>query len=105
MYPQNNDAANEYLQKKCPVCDNQEFEWGRLGGQVYYLPGTSIWSSRGRQVIRIRRCLRCNNLLQFTDQDLTRTQSRSMMLIAAFFIIIALLLAIGPVLLLHAPHR
>lgn len=74
MYKQKNDFLDP--QQPCLICGGQEFEWGRLAGQVYYVPGFSLWGSKGRQSIKIRRCLQCNNLLQFSDEELTSRQMR-----------------------------
>ena len=54
MYKQKNDFLDPYQQSKCPVCGGEEFEWGRLGGQTYYVPGESMWRLRGWQYIRTR---------------------------------------------------
>jgi hypothetical protein len=83
------DPNIELQQGKCTICGGQDFEWGRL--QVYYIPGSSMWSTRGRQVVKARRCLRCNNLLQFTDQSMTGQQNRTIILI----VVIALLFSFG----------
>jgi hypothetical protein len=88
MYKPKNDSLDP--QQPCPVCGGQEFEWGRLAGQVYYIPGFSLWRGKGRQVIKIRRCLQCNNLLQFSDEQLTRQQTR-----AAMIAVVVVLLIVG----------
>jgi len=87
MYP--TDApTNELQQSKCPVCGSQDFEWGRL--QAYYVPGTSLWSAKGRQMVKARRCLRCNNLLQFTDTARTAQFNRIVIVIVAISLLISL---------------
>jgi hypothetical protein len=79
MYKPKNDFLDP--QTPCAVCGGQEFEWGRLAGQVYYIPSANLWRRKGRQVIKIRRCLQCNNLLQFSDDELTRQQNRAMVVV------------------------
>ncbi len=96
MYKAKNDFLDPYHQGKCPVCGGTEFEWGRLGGQTYYVPGESMWRWRGYQYIRTRRCLQCNNLLQFADASLTQRQNRVIILIVV--VTVALLVLAGIVL-------
>jgi hypothetical protein len=96
MYKPKNDFLDPYRQGKCPVCGGADFEWGRLGGQTYYVPGESVWKWRGYQYIRTRRCLQCDNLLHFTDASLTQRQNRVMVLIIA--VALALLVLAGIVL-------
>ena len=91
MYKPKNDFLDPYRQGKCPVCGGTDFEWGRLGGQTYYVPGESMWRWRGYQYIRMRRCLQCNNLLPFTDSSLTQRQNRVIILIIVVAISLALL--------------
>src|SRR5258708_853829 len=76
---------NDFLdpQTPCSVCGGQAFEWGRLAGQVFYIPSLNFWGRKGRQVIKIRRCLQCNNLLQFSDEVLTQQQNRAMWIAVA----------------------
>jgi len=91
MYQANDEAT--YQQSKCPVCGGQDFEWGRLGGQAYYLPSMSAWAMKGRQVIKVRRCLRCSALIPFTDPALTRQFNRLVAVIAVVAIGFAVLIA------------
>ena len=101
MINQTNDFIDP--QTPCAICGGQEFEWGRLAGQVYYLPGLSVWGRKGRQVIKLRRCLRCNNLLQFSDNELTRQQNRAIWvtLVIVFAIVgVVMCLSFLPALLL-----
>src|SRR5690349_2156157 len=78
-------AKNEYLnpQTPCAVCGGQEFEWGRLAGQVVYIPCLNFWGRKGRQVIKVRRCFQFNNLLQFSDDELTGQYNRLMWIVLA----------------------
>ncbi len=93
-------AKNDFLeQSKCPVCGGEDFEWGRIGGQAVYRPGDSLWKVRGYQYIRARRCLQCNNLLQFTDPDLTRRQNRLIIVIVVIAVLLALFAVILPFIL------
>jgi hypothetical protein len=89
-------AKNDFLdQGKCPVCGGEDFEWGRIGGQVVYRPGDNLWKVRGYQYIRARRCLRCNNLLQFADPELTRRQNKVVVVsvvVAVLFTLLAIML-------------
>ncbi len=100
-------AKNEYLdpQTPCAVCGGQAFEWGRLAGQVVYIPGLSFWGRKGRQVIKVRRCLQCNNLLQFSDDELTGQYNRFMWVVLAIvFAIVGVIVCLSllPALLLSA---
>jgi hypothetical protein len=95
MDKQKNDFLDPYQQSKCPVCGSADFEWGRMGGRTYYVPGESMWTWRGYQNIRTRRCLQCNNLLQFADPSLTRQQNRLIILIVVVAISLALLAGIA----------
>jgi hypothetical protein len=82
-------AKNTFLEEsKCPVCGGEEFEWGRIAGQAVYRPGDSLWALRGHQYIRARRCLQCNNLLQFADPTLTRRQNMVVFVFVIFLILI-----------------
>ena len=93
-------AKNDFLdQGKCPVCGGQEFEWGRIGGQVVYRPGDSFWKLGGYQYIRARRCLQCNNLLQFTDPELTRRQNKVVAVIIVIAILAVIFAALLPIML------
>jgi hypothetical protein len=90
MYKQKNDFLE--APKPCPVCGGQEFEWGRLAGGQYgigYVPGFSMWQIKRGQAIKVRRCLQCNNLLQFTDEELTNRNRRAMtiILVIAFMVL------------------
>jgi hypothetical protein len=98
MNSPNEAYAETFKNSPCPVCKGQTFEWGRLA-RVYYVPGTSLWSSRGLQYISTRRCLQCNHLLSFADQDLTRKQRQIVMPVIIIAILLALLGAILPMLL------
>jgi hypothetical protein len=101
MYQAKNDFRDP--QTPCTVCGGQEFEWGRLAGQVYYIPSVNLWRRKGRQVIKLRRCLRCNNLLPFSDAELTRQQNRAtvVVLIIVFAILgVVVCLSLLPALLL-----
>jgi len=101
MFNAKNDSNDP--QTPCAVCGGQEFEWGRLAGQVYYIPGLNLWARKGRQVIKIRRCLQCNNLLQFGDDELTQQQNRAVVivLIIVFAIVgVVVCLSLVPALLL-----
>src|SRR5690349_14170372 len=89
-------AKNDFLdQGKCPVCGGEAFEWGRIAGQAVYRPGDSLWKVHGHQYIRARRCLQCNNLLQFADTELTRRQNRIIaivVVVAILFVVLAVML-------------
>src|SRR5262245_40055008 len=90
---------NDFLrpQQPCPICGGTEFEWGRPGGQVFYIPGDRWWTGKGRQAIRLRRCLQCNNLQQFTDLELTRRVESmtiaAVVIVAVVFVLVAFLTA------------
>jgi hypothetical protein len=103
MDSQYNSYIDPHQQGKCPVCGGETFEWGRLAGQSYYLPGESLWRVSGRQVIKIRRCLQCNNLLSFTDPNLSRQQN---VMIAIVLLIVFISLLLGFVLpIFFTVHR
>ncbi len=102
MYKQKNDFLDPYLESKCPVCGGTEFEWGRLGGQTYYVPGESMWRWRGYKFIRTRRCVQCNNLLQFADESLTKQQNKMIVWIVGVVVFLVLLGAILPFILMSA---
>ncbi len=99
-----NVALMDTAQKSpCPVCNGREFEWGRVGQQVYYVPGDNMWTIRGYQRIRARRCVQCNNLLTFVDPELTRKQR--LMVLPIIIIAVALgLLGVLASILASAPH-
>ena len=95
------DVNSLLLDSKCPVCGNNEFEWGYLSYQTYYVPGPySLWrtQTRNRQMIKVRRCLRCNNILQFTDAETTRRVNRSVTMVAVVAIAFAVFLGLGAML-------
>ncbi len=107
MYKQKNDYLDQSLEsttmdRPCPVCGGTEFEWGRLGGQTYYVPGQSMWRWRGYQYIRIRRCLQCNNLLQFADPGLTSKTNRTVFVIVVLVLIFVAMAGLLPVFLMAA---
>ncbi len=102
MYKQKNDFLDSYLEGKCPVCGGTEFEWGRLGGQTYYVPGNSMWRFRGWQYIRTRRCVQCNNLLQFADADMTKQQNKMIYVIIGIVLVMALFAGVLPMLMMSA---
>ena len=99
MNSQNIAYMDALKNSPCPVCKGQNFEWGRLGRQIYYVPGTNLWSSRGMQYISTRRCMQCNHLLSFADQDLTTKQRQTVTPIIVVAVIFALLAALLPMLL------
>ncbi len=100
-----NDPTNSQIDAKCPVCGSDVFEWGRMSAGAYYVPGSIRWDKRARQVIRVRRCLRCNNLMQFTDQDLTRRQAQLTTLIVVVSLIIGLLAVALPIIISLSSRR
>jgi hypothetical protein len=97
-------AIVEYQQNNCPMCGGREFEWGRV--QSFYVPGSSMWSTRGRQVVKARRCLRCNNLLQFTDAAMSRQQSRGVIIIVIIALVFSVAIAVLSIVLAvsNVPH-
>ena len=91
---------NDFLrpQQPCPICGGTQFEWGRMSGQVFYAPGDNWWARRGRQAIRIRRCLQCNNLQQFSDLQLTQrleATTVTALVIVIVIIVLVVFLAVG----------
>jgi hypothetical protein len=93
-------AKNNLLdQGQCPVCGGDAFEWGRIAGQVVYRPGDRLWKLGGSQYIRARRCLQCNNLVQFTDPELTRRQNRILGIVLAVVFLIILLAVMLPLIM------
>ncbi len=98
---QQSDQVNQ--ETKCPICGGQNFEWGLLAG-AYYLPGTSLWSMRGRQAIKVRRCVQCNNVVAFIDPVLMRGQTRLALLIALIAIAISILIAVLSILAAASPR-
>jgi len=103
MDMQNVNSLVSAQNSPCPVCKGQQFEWGRLGRQVYYVPGDDFWVMRGFQYIRVRRCLNCNHLLSFADQELTRKQRQTVLPIIVIAVLLAALAAFLP--LITAIHR
>ena len=90
MYEFSRDVSDQYQHNKCPVCDGQDFEWGQFQGS--YVPGSSFWSPQKRQLLKARRCVRCNNVLQFTDPQATVRRNKSMIIIVTVAIMIAVVL-------------
>lgn len=87
-----NDFMNPLAQGDCPVCGGNDFEWGRLGGQVGYYPGTEFWKVAMPRVVMARRCLKCNNLLSFVDEEMTSQRQKLMILVFVGAVGIALLI-------------
>jgi len=90
------DGSNQYQESKCPVCGGQEFEWGQFQGA--FTPGSSFWSPQKRQLLKARRCVRCNNVLQFTDPQGTVRRNNRVIIIVTVVIMIAVALAVIPLL-------
>ncbi len=107
MVQQPIDSREMSTRGKCPVCGGENFEWGHLGGQAYYVPGQNIWRlGRNYQYMRVRRCLTCNNLLVFADPELSKRTWRLTMLIVTLVIVLALVAIVLPLILsanLHSP--
>jgi hypothetical protein len=76
--------------ERCPVCNGNTFESGRLA-QTYYIPGRSLWNFTSYQYLRARRCLTCGNIQLFTDPALSRNQGRVALVAAGIAIVVALL--------------
>ena len=93
--PKNDFNNNPYLQSKCPVCGGTEFEWGRASG-TYVAGPRRVLSMRGIRVFRARRCIQCNNVLSFVDEELSRRQNE---LALALTIFMVLFLCIGVIVL------
>lgn len=66
----------------CSVCGGNEFEWGILNGGWY----AKSFMSFSYKMIRVRRCLNCNNLLQFIDEE--RSRQYMMMIIVLVIIVV-----------------
>ncbi len=94
MYEFTRDTSDQYQQNKCSVCGGQEFEWGQFQG--YYIPGKSFWSPQKRQMLKARRCVRCNNVLQFTDPQATVQRNNRVIILATVAFMIALVLLVIP---------
>ena len=63
------DMEFEHPQEEavCFVCGKQHYEWGHTEGLVleHYTPGPPTGLLSGKDYIRVRRCLECNNLQLF----------------------------------------
>ena len=94
----NNQYFDPYSQVKCPICGSTDFEWGRLSAQTVYYPDSSMWKVRGRQLVKVRRCRQCNNLMTFADPDRTR-QLNTMALVIVIVVFVILLAVFLPALL------
>jgi hypothetical protein len=99
MYQQPVDPRELTYQSKCPVCGGESFEWGRLGGQTYYVPGQNMWRMRNYQYVRIRRCLTCNNLLAFTDPEMSARYRRMTYTVVVLVLIGVLFAVLFPILM------
>ncbi len=64
-----------------------------------YRPGDNLWTMRGYQYIRARRCLQCNNLLQFADPELTRRQNKVIVVVVLVAVLFTLLAIMIPLML------
>ncbi len=80
---------NEFMGAPCPVCGGTDFEWGTLY-QARHRPGRPIWGYG--KVITTRRCLSCDNILLFVDEEATRKQNQYIWLIVAIAILAPLLI-------------
>ncbi len=86
--------------EKCPVCSGSEFEWGILYGAYYGTTFSPLTRIKNPKMVKVRRCLRCNNLLQFVAderllKDWKRDSNRTGLIVLAliFFFTVFLLLA------------
>jgi hypothetical protein len=61
------------LNKPCPMCGEDQFEWGVLRS-TSYRRGLGVVGG-GWQVVKARRCLTCHHLTMFTDEAITRRDS------------------------------
>ena len=59
------DDSSEHLD--CLICGKEEYEWGHTEGLIleHYKVGTPAGLLAGKDYIRVRRCLGCNNLQLF----------------------------------------
>lgn len=59
------DDTSEHL--KCLICGEEEYEWGHTEGLMleHYKAGNPTGLLAGKEYIRVRRCLKCNNLQLF----------------------------------------
>ena len=92
-----------FQHSQCPVCGGHDFEWGRLAGQAYYVPSTNMWAMKGRQVVKVRRCLRCNAMMPFGDPTMTRQFNRVMAIIVVVAVVIAFAIAALSIFLASSP--
>lgn len=56
-------------QVPCPMCNGTHYEWGWLH-HAWYNPKS--WLPWKHKLVTVRRCLNCNNLLEFVDEQRSR---------------------------------
>ncbi|MDZ8227828.1 hypothetical protein [Nostoc sp. ChiVER01] len=69
MNNQPNQKSYTSQETLCPICDSQNFTWGRTVGEsanlwVYFRADQAGWG--GGEKLRARKCLNCNNVQLFT---------------------------------------
>lgn len=63
----NLDVTENSDEKECLLCGEKEYEWGHTEGLMleHYKPGSPKGILAGVDYIRVRRCIKCNNLQLF----------------------------------------
>ena len=82
---------DDLREQPCPVCNGTSFEWGVLD-RTGYSKGVMSW--RMSQLISLRRCLDCDNVLMFmADPEMRQAQK-----MAAIKLVVIILLVVFSIL-------
>ena len=84
---------DDLREQPCPVCNGTSFEWGVLE-RTGYSKGVISW--RMPQLISLRRCLDCDNVLMFmADAETNQSrQTATIKMVAIILLIVFSILAI-----------
>jgi predicted nucleic-acid-binding Zn-ribbon protein len=68
--------------QECPICGGRDFEVGI--SNTVFAKGT--FRLRGNKMMRAVRCLNCNYVMSFVDEEFTRRNNQRVWLIVGFII-------------------
>lgn len=84
--------------KPCPICGQSNYEWGFLTVLGYRRGDTfKVFSGRGGySVMRVRRCLTCDNVQHFMDEAATKRLKMTTYVIVGIVLVIMVLIFLLP---------
>ncbi|MBX3064477.1 MAG: hypothetical protein U0528_11415 [Anaerolineae bacterium] len=87
--------------KPCPICGQSNYEWG-FAYQMGYRRGETfkVFATRsGYTVLRVRRCVTCDNVQSFIDDTATKRMNSRIVITVVVVMLIVFFVAFLPLFL------